>query len=158
MTTLVLDRRRAAVPAAQIRAANTSMPAIGVPTAHTRLISHNVHPAAIGIALGGYGVVLAAAWIGFGYGYQRFLFGVILLLSVMYFVPLIGMGADAERRRTQSAPRGFRDFLRGQVATATGATDGLDALVQIAFAPVLYGLAMACFAAIWLHIAHHAAG
>jgi hypothetical protein len=111
-----------------------------------------LHPVAIGIALGGYGLFLLASWIGFAFGYQAFIMLVIDMLSLMYFGLLLGLGQDAARIRATAPTRSFAEFLDGRVATATGCVSGQEALVQVAFMPLLLGCTMGVFAAMWLLI------
>lgn len=48
-----------------------------------------IHPGAIVIAFGGYGLFLIASWTGWAFGYTSMLIMVIYGLSVMYFGMLV---------------------------------------------------------------------
>ena len=71
-------------------------------------------------------------------------------LSAMYFGLLVGGGMVASASRGDRTRRSFREFLNGRVQTLTGAVSGWNALVQVAFMPILLGLTMCFFAAVWL--------
>jgi len=109
-----------------------------------------VHPGAIGLALAGYGLFLGASWAGWAFGYMALLVGVIYFLSAMYFGLLVGGGMVAAASRGDRARRSFKEFLDGRVQTLTGTVSGRNALVQVAFMPILLGLTMCFFAAVWL--------
>ena len=111
-----------------------------------------VHPGAIGLALAGFGLFLAASWAGWAFGYTALLIAVVTFLAMMYFGLLVGGGAVAAANRGERTHRSFREFLAGRVQTFTGALRGRDALVQIAFMPVLLGCTMGFFAVVWLSI------
>jgi hypothetical protein len=109
-----------------------------------------VHPGAIGLALGGYGVFLCASWAGWAFGYTALLIAVIYFLSAMYFGLLVGGGMIAAASRGDRTRRSFRESLNGRVQTLTGTVSGWNAVVQVAFMPILLGLTMCFFAAVWL--------
>lgn len=109
-----------------------------------------IHPGAIALALGGYGIFLAASWAGWAFGYNALLIAVIYFLSAMYFGLLIGPGMLSARSRGDRCQRSFRAFLNGRVQTLTGPVSGLNALVQVAFMPILLGCTMTFFAIVWL--------
>ncbi len=111
-----------------------------------------VHPGAIGLAMGGFGLFLVASWTGWAFGYTSLLIAVITGLAAMYFGLLIGLGRSAATFRGDIGRRSFAEFLRGQVQILTGRVSGRDALVQIAFMPMLLGLTMGFFAIYWLSV------
>ncbi len=113
-----------------------------------------MHAAAVAIGLSGYGVFLIASWVGWAFGYTALLITVVYGLSLMYFGLLVGLGRSAAAARGDIETRSFRDFMRGRVATLTGAVDGRNALVQVAVMPVVLGLTMVFFAVVWRTIAH----
>lgn len=119
---------------------------------HAPITDGSVHPGAIALALGGFGLFLAASWIGWDFGYMSLLLAVIVVLSVMYFGPLVGGGMVAAASRGETSHRSFGEFLTGRVQTLTGWVDGRDALIQIALMPLLLGLTMTFFAFLWLAI------
>lgn len=127
------------------------LPRLASPCLAAVPVTHDgVHPGAIGIALAGYGVFLAASWVGWGYGYTGLLMGIITFLSIMYFGLLVGGGMAAAANRDDRTRRSFRSFANGYVETSTGVVSGRNALVQICFMPILLGFIMCVFAAIWL--------
>lgn len=111
-----------------------------------------VHPGAIAIGLGGFVLFLAASWIGWSFDYTAMLVGVVTGLGAIYFGLLIGLGRSAAAFRGEVTHRSFNAFLRGRVQTREGIVSGRDALVQIAFMPLLLGVTMLGFAFYWLSI------
>lgn len=111
-----------------------------------------LHPGAVGIALGGLGLFLVASWIGWAFGYTALLLAVIMVLCVMYFGPLIGVGQASAEARGEVTRRGFAQFLTGPVGTFTGHVTGFTALMQIAFMPIALGCLMCFLAALWLGV------
>jgi hypothetical protein len=111
-----------------------------------------VHPAAIGIALGGFGLFLVASWVGWAFGYTSLLVKVIYFLSLMYFVPMIELGRSSARFRGEVTQRSFMQFLKGRVQTFTGSISGSAALIQIALMPIALGCLMCFFAVLWLSV------
>lgn len=109
-----------------------------------------VHPGAIGLALAGYGLFLGASWAGWAFGYTALLIAVIYFLSAMYFGLLIGGGVIAAANRGDYTRRSFKQFLSGRVHTLTGTVSGWNALIQVAYMPILLGLTMCFFAVVWL--------
>ncbi len=112
----------------------------------------HLHPAVVGIALGGYGLFLVASWAGWAFGTTALLIAVIYFLSAMYFGMMILGGQASAAFRGETNRRSFREFLAGRVETPTGWIGAWDALAQIAFLPVMLGCAMCVFAALWLGI------
>jgi hypothetical protein len=123
-----------------------------LPTKAAPITEGSVHPGAIALALGGFGLFLAASWIGWDFGYMSLLLAVIVVLSAMYFGPLVGGGLVAAASRGETSHRSFGEFLTGRVQTLTGWVDGRDALIQIALMPILLGGTMSFFALLWLAI------
>lgn len=80
------------------------------------------------------------------------LIAVITGLAAMYFGLLIGLGRSAATFRGDISRRSFAEFLRGHVQILTGRVSGRDALVQIAFMPMLLGVTMGFFAIYWLSV------
>lgn len=111
-----------------------------------------LHPGAIGIALGGFGLFLAASWVGWAFGYAALLIAVIDVLSIMYFGPMIECGQASAEFRGEVTHRSFGQFLAGQVQTFTGRISGSEALAQIAFMPIALGCLMCFFAVLWLSV------
>lgn len=111
-----------------------------------------VHAFAIALALGGFGLFLAASWVGWAFGYTSLLIKVIYVLSLMYFGPMVELGQSSTEFCGEVTHRSFMQFLRGRVQTATGSVSGTDALIQIALMPMLLGCLMCFFAALWLSI------
>jgi hypothetical protein len=125
--------------------------AVTVPQADAPL-DEFVHPGAIGLALGGFGIFLAASWIGWAFDYTAMLVGVVTGLGALYFGLFLTLGRSAAAARGEVTHRSFAAFLRGRVQTREGIVSGRDALVQIAFMPILLGLTMLGFAFYWLSI------
>jgi hypothetical protein len=111
-----------------------------------------VHPAAIGIALAGFGLFLVASWVGWAFGYTSLLVKVIYVLSLMYFVPMIELGRSSAKFRGEVTQRSFTQFLKGRVQTSTGSISGSAALIQIAVMPITLGCLMCFFAVVWLGV------
>jgi hypothetical protein len=111
-----------------------------------------VHPAAIGIALAGFGLFLVASWVGWAFGYTSLLVKVIYVLSLMYFVPMIEFGRSSAKFRGEVTHRSFMQFLNGRVRTFTGSISGSAALIQIAVMPIALGCLMCFFAVFWLSV------
>jgi hypothetical protein len=57
-----------------------------------------VHPAAIAMALGGFGLFPSASWVGWAFGYMALLFAVICVLGIMYFLPMVNVNAASTAR------------------------------------------------------------
>ncbi len=112
----------------------------------------HVHPGAIALALGGFGIFLSASWIGWSFGYTSLLLGIVTGLAAMYFGLLLGLGRSAAAFRGDTTRRSFAAFLRGHVQTLEGRVSGRDALTQIAFMPILLGVTMVFFACLWLSV------
>ena len=110
-----------------------------------------VHPAAIGIALGGFGL-FPASWFGWTFGYTALAIAIIGVLTIMYFGPMVGAARISAEFRGEVTHRSFRQFLVAQVGIFTGRISGSAALVQIALMPVLLGGLMCFFAAVWLGV------
>jgi hypothetical protein len=108
-----------------------------------------LHPGAIALALGGFGLFLVASWVGWGFGYTSLLIKVIYLLSLMYFVPMIELGRSNAAFRGEVTHRSFLQFLNGRVRTFTGTIGGSEALIQIAVMPIGLGCLMCFFAVLW---------
>lgn len=153
MTTLTLTHPRLladdASEIAAIPARHAAVPQGRIWLESAPATNEAVHPAAIGLALSGYGLFLIASWAGWAFGYTALLITVIYFLSAVYFGMLIDGGMIAAASRGETLPRSFRAFVEGQVQTLTGAVSGRNALVQIAFMPLLLGLAMCFFAVVW---------
>ena len=116
------------------------------------LADEHVHPAAIGIALGGFGLFLVASWVGWGFGYMSLLVKIIFVLSLMYFVPFIEFGQSSAKFRGDVTHRSFMQFLNGRAQTFTGSITGSAALIQIAVMPIALGCLMCFFAVLWLGV------
>lgn len=115
--------------------------------------SAGLHPRAVALGLGGFGLFLAASWLGWGSGETAPLVAMVTLVFLVYFGLLVGLGRDAARHRAIAAdahrPLGFSRFLADRVDTCTGFLSGRAALIQIAFTPLLLGGLMTVFAIIW---------
>ena len=111
-----------------------------------------VHPGAIGLAMGGFGLFIVASWAGWSFGYTTLLLTVVTGLAAMYFGLMIGLGRNAAQFRGDVGTRSFRAFLNGYVQILTGRVSGRDALAQIVFMPILLGATMAFFAIYWLTV------
>jgi hypothetical protein len=116
------------------------------------LADEYVHPAAIAIALGGFGLFLVASWAGWAFDYMSLLVKVIYVLSLMYFVPFIEFGQSSAKFRGEVTHRSFMQFLSGRVQTFTGSISGSAALIQIALMPIALGCLMCFFAVLWLSV------
>ena len=111
-----------------------------------------IHPGAGALALAGFALFLVASWVGWGFGYTTLLIGVIYLLSAMYFGMLLLFSRTAAASRGDVSKRSFQDFLNGRVEIFEGRISGREALIQIAFMPILLGPTMSFFAIPWLSI------
>jgi hypothetical protein len=108
-----------------------------------------LHPGAIALALGGFGLFLVASWVGWGFGYTSLLIKIIYFLSLMYFVPIIELSRSSAAFRGEVTHHSFRQFLSGRVQTFTGTIGGSEALIQIAVMPIALGCLMCFFAVLW---------
>lgn len=111
-----------------------------------------VHASAIGLAMGGFGVFIVASWTGWAFGYTSMLIAVVSGIAAMYFGLLICLGRSAATFRGDIDRRSFTGFLGGHVQVQGGRVSGRDALVQIAFMPILLGVTMLFFAVYWLSV------
>ena len=122
------------------------------PAAELAVNDEFVHPGAIGLAMGGFVLFIVASWAGWSFGYTTLLLAVVTGLAAMYFGLMIGLGRNAAKFRGDVGTRSFRAFLNGYVQVLTGRVSGRDALVQIAFMPILLGVTMGFFAIYWLRV------
>lgn len=122
------------------------------PAAEIAVDDEVVHPGAIGLAMGGFGLFIVGSWAGWSFGYTTLLIAVVTGVAAMYFGLMIGLGRNAAKFRGDAGRRSFRACLNGYVQVLTGRVSGRDALVQIAFMPILLGIMMVFFAVYWLNV------
>ena len=78
-----------------------------------------VHPGAIGLALGGFGIFLAASWIGWAFDYTAMLVGVVTGLGAVYFGLFLTLGRSAAAARgDRSGPLTTSEFHRAAAMTS----------------------------------------
>ena len=136
----------------QVLLAPSSEPIVTAEIAEIAVNDEFVHPGAIGLAMGGFAVFIVASWTGWAFGYTTLLLAVVTGLAAMYFGLLLGLGRNAAKFRGDVGTRSFSAFLNGTVQVLTGRVSGQDALVQIAFMPILLGATMVFFAIYWLNV------
>ncbi|MDA8052373.1 MAG: hypothetical protein M0002_20620 [Rhodospirillales bacterium] len=125
---------RAAIPEPQSERPNTPPPVER---------SWPMHPLVIGGAIAGWALILLAFWVLFfgDPGMEMNLF-IVTGISVVMLGLLAGIGFRASGAGLQTRTlTHFRDFLRGQVETQTGAIPGRDAFKLVA--GMAAGLALA---------------
>jgi hypothetical protein len=102
-----------------------------------------VHPVVIEIAAGVAIWFLAVTWLSFAKGGEVDWDLVVATLFFVIFFSLLLLTASFAARdpRWSLGHTSFRDFLHGEVSTATGTMRGRDVLVEILLVPVSLALA-----------------
>jgi hypothetical protein len=138
------------------RAANDGLLLTPLVTVEAVLAVTNVdeyfHPGVIALGLSGLCLFIVASWLGWSFGYTAMLIAVVTGLAGVYFGLLLHFGRSAAAFRGDITHRSFSQFVGGRVQILGGTVSGRDALIQIAFMPILLGITMMGFAVYWLTI------